>query len=61
MYKWLRIRRQKWVDEDCEFVYEEYCDACPYVVYDEFGRPKCDKKMKEKCESGEMDGDDEEE
>ena len=42
--------REKWINEDCEVVYHDWCAACPYVVYDELGRAKCDKEMKKECE-----------
>jgi hypothetical protein len=41
--------RERWIEEDCVYVDGFICDACPYIVYDEFGYKKCDKKMYEHC------------
>lgn len=43
------FNREKWLKEDCVFTNNEGCAACPYVVSDETGYFKCDKKMYEKC------------
>lgn len=54
------FNRQEWINKECVFTGSLTCDACPYVVYDEFGSRKCDKEMYDKCQSGEMYGDYEE-
>ena len=54
------FNREKWINEECVPVKDEWCDACPYVVYDKNGVRKCDMGMKYKCETGEMYGDEEE-
>ena len=46
--------RDKWIEEDCVPTGCTCCDACPYVVYDEYGTRKCDKEMFEQCRNGEL-------
>lgn len=48
------FNREDWIENGCVPTMDTWCNACPYVVYDMNGTRKCDKKMKEKCESGEL-------
>lgn len=45
----IRKKREDWINNECEFVTWGCCQACPYVVYDKFGRSKCDPIMKHGC------------
>ena len=48
------FNRDEWIETGCEYIEAEYydkiCKACPYVVYDKHGFPKCDRSMMENCE-----------
>lgn len=43
------FNREDWIKNDCVYTGSERCDACPYVIYNEFGSRKCDKEMYETC------------
>lgn len=45
----LRERREKWIEDECEFVNCPIHAACPYCVYDKYGFPKCDYNARICC------------
>ena len=44
------FNRKEWMDNECVFTNKMGCAMCPYVVYDELGRRKCEKDLYEKCD-----------
>lgn len=43
------FNRKEWLENDCVYTHNCGCDACPYVVYDDFGSRKCEKELYEEC------------
>lgn len=44
-----KFDRDWWIENICMFTYSCSCDACPYVVYDQYGRRKCEPEMMRRC------------